>query len=98
MLKAQSIVEPVLEIMMESLKSEDEVMQVQLINLLKVLIIETNNIHEVYKDQVRMIINDNMFQKCIVSGIQLNYIFVRGYFINFVESCLPVFKNVLNLG
>ena len=95
---AQSIVEPVLEIMMESLKSEDEVMQVQLINLLKVLIIETNNIHEVYKDQVRMIINDNMFQKCIVSGIQLNYIFVRGYFINFVESCLPVFKNILNLG
>ena len=39
-----------------------------------------------------------MFQKCIVSGIQINYIFLRGYFINFVESCLPVFKNVLNLG
>ena len=95
---AQSIVEPVLEIMMESLKTEDEVMQVQLINLLKVIIIETNNIHDIYKDQIRIIINDNMFQKCIVSGIQLNYIFVRGYFINFVESCLPVFKNVLNLG
>jgi hypothetical protein len=95
---AQSIVEPVLEIMMESLKTEDEVMQVQLINLLKVLIIGTSNIHNIYKEQVRIIINDNMFQKCIVYGIQINYIFVRGYFINFVESCLPVFKNVLNLG
>ena len=95
---AQSIVEPVLEIMMESLKSEDEVMQVQLINLLKVLIIGTNSIHDKYKEQVRIIVNDNMFQKCIVNGIQINYIFVRGYFIKFVESCLPVFKNVLNLG
>ena len=95
---AQSIVEPVLEIMMESLKTQDEVMQVQLINLLKVLLIGTSNIHDKYKEQVRIIVNDNMFQKCIVSGIQINYIFVRGYFINFVESCLPVFKNVLNLG
>ena len=94
---AQSIVEPVLEIMMESLKNQDEVMQVQLINLLKVLIVGTSNIHDKYKEQVRIIINDNMFQRCIVTGIQINYIFVRGYFINFVESCLPVFKNVLNL-
>ena len=94
---AQSIVEPVLEIMMESLKNQDEVMQVQLINLLKVLLIGTSNIHDKYKEQVSIIVNDNMFQKCIVSGIQINYIFVRGYFINFIESCLPVFKNVLNL-
>ena len=42
-----------------------------------------------------MILNSNMFQNCIVNGIQINYIFVRGYFINFVESCLPIFKNVL---
>ena len=94
---AQSIVEPVLEIMMESLKNQDEVMQVQLINLLKVLLIGTSNIHDKYKEQVSIIVNDKMFQKCIVSGIQINYIFVRGYFINFIESCLPVFKNVLNL-
>ena len=46
---AQSIVEPVLEIMMESLKNQDEVMQVQLINLLKVLIVGTSNIHDKYK-------------------------------------------------
>jgi hypothetical protein len=38
-----------------------------------------------------------MFQNCIVEGIQINYIFVRGYFIHFVQSCLPVFKNVLTL-
>ena len=95
---AQSIVEPVLEILMESLKNEDEVMQVQLINLLKVLIIGTSNIHDKYKEQIKVIVNDNMFQNCIVNGIQINYIFVRGYFINFVESCLPVFKNVLNFG
>ena len=92
---SQSIVEPVLDILQESLNTDDEVMQVQLINLLKVLLISTSNEHSNFKEQINMIINSNMFQNCIVNGIQINYIFVRGYFINFVESCLPVFKNVL---
>ncbi len=92
---AQSIVEPVLDILQESLKSNDEVMQVQLINLLKALLVSTQNEHKNYKEQLNMIFNSNMFQNCIVNGIQINYIFVRGYFINFVENCLPVFKNVL---
>ena len=92
---SQSIVEPVLDILQESLNTDDEVMQVQLINLLKVLLISTSNEHNNFKEQINMILNSNMFQDCIVNGIQINYIFVRGYFINFVESCLPVFKNVL---
>ena len=92
---AQSIVEPVLDILQESLKTDDEVMQVQLINLLKALLISTANEHNNYKEQINMILNSNMFQNCIVNGIQINYIFVRGYFIHFVQSCLPVFKNVL---
>ena len=92
---AQSIVEPVLYILQESLNSDDEVMQVQLINLLKAILISTANEHQNFKEQVNMILNSNMFQNCIVNGIQINYIFVRGYFINFVESCLPIFKNVL---
>jgi hypothetical protein len=95
---SQSIVEPVLNILQESLKTEDEVMQVQLINLLKALIISTEKEHKNYKGSIGMILNSNMFQNCIVEGIQINYIFVRGYFINFVESCLPVFKNVLTAG
>ena len=92
---SQSIVEPVLDILQESLKSEDEVMQVQLVNLLKVLLISTASEHKNFKEQINMILNSNMFQSCIVNGIQINYIFVRGYFIHFVESCLPVFKSVL---
>ena len=93
---SQSIVEPVLYILQESINSDDEVMQVQLINLLKSLLISTANVHDNYREQINMILNSKMFQNCIVKGIQINYIFVRGYFINFVENCLPVFKNVLS--
>ena len=93
---AQSIVETVLIILHESLKSDDEVMQVQLINLLKALLISTQNEHNNYKEQMNMILNSNIFQSCIVNGIQINYIFVRGYFIQFVENCLPIFKNMLS--
>ena len=75
---SQSIVEPVLDILQESLQSNDEVMQVQLINLLKALLISTQNEHNNYKEQINMILNSNMFQNCIVNGIQINYIFVRG--------------------
>ena len=34
--------------------------------------------------------------ECINLGIQINYIFVRGHFINFVECCLPIFRNILD--
>ena len=93
---AQSIVESVLNILQESLKTDDEVMQVQLVNLLKVLLISTADEHKNFKEQAIMIFNCDMFQDCIVAGIQINYIFVRGYFIHFVESCLPVFKNIMD--
>ena len=93
---AKLIVDPVLNILHESLLTNDEVMQVQLINLLKVLLLSTKDEHLNFKEDTVSIFNNSKFLNCIVSGIQINYIFVRGYFINFVESCLPIFSNILD--
>ena len=93
---AKLIVDPVLNILTESLLTNDEVMQVQLVNLLKVLLLSTKDEHLNFKDDVVSIFQNQKFLNCIVSGIQINYIFVRGYFINFVESCLPIFSNILD--
>ena len=93
---AQIISEPVLNILQESLMTNDEVMQVQLLNLLKVLLLNTKEEHQNFKQDAINIFNSKKFHECIVSGIQINYIFVRGYFINFVESCLPIFSNILD--
>lgn len=93
---AQLISESVLNILQESLMTNDEVMQVQLLNLLKVLLLSTKEEHENFKQEAINIFNSKKFHECIVNGIQINYIFVRGYFINFVESCLPIFSNILD--
>ena len=71
-------------------------MQYILLNLLKVLLLSTKDEHINLKDDVISIFQNQKFLNCIVSGIQINYIFVRGYFINFVESCLPIFSNILD--
>lgn len=92
---AQLICEPVLSILQESLMINDEVMQVQLLNLLKVLLLSTKDEHLNFKQDAINIFNSRKLHDCIVNGIQINYSFVRGYFINFVESCLPIFSNIL---
>ena len=93
---AQIISEPVLNILQESLLTNDEVMQVQLINLLKVLLLSTKEEHLNFKEQSMYIFNNKKLLDCMIKGIQINYIFVRSYFINFVEMCLPVFGNILD--
>jgi hypothetical protein len=93
---AEMIAEPVLMILHESIMSNDEVMQVQLLNLLKVLLFNTQNVHLEFKQQAVNIFNSQLLHDCITLGIQINYIFVRSHFIYFVECCLPIFRDILD--
>lgn len=92
---AESIAEPLLLILRESISSNDEVMQVQLLNLLKVILFNTQSVHLDFKEQSKKIFDSSILHQCIILGIQDNYIFVRSHFISFLESCLPIFRNVL---
>lgn len=92
---AESIAHPLLFILRESISSNDEVMQVQLLNLLKVILFNTQSVHQDYKETSIRIFDSSILHQCIILGIQDNYIFVRSHFISFLESCLPIFKNVL---
>lgn len=91
----ESIAQPLLFILRESISSNDEVMQVQLLNLLKVILFNTQSVHNDFKDSAKKIFDSSILHQCIIQGIQDNYIFVRSHFISFLESCLPIFKNVL---
>jgi len=92
---AESIAQPLLYILRESISSNDEVMQVQLLNLLKVILFNTQSVHQDFKDTSKRIFDSSILHQCIILGIQDNYIFVRSHFISFLESCLPIFRNVL---
>jgi len=92
---AESIAQPLLYILRESISSNDEVMQVQLLNLLKVILFNTQSVHQDFKETSKNIFDSSILHQCIISGIQDNYIFVRSHFISFLESCLPIFRNVL---
>jgi hypothetical protein len=93
---AEMIAEPVLMILHESIMSNDEVMQVQLLNLLKVLLFNTQMVHKEFIQQAVNIFNSQLLHDCITLGIQINYIFVRSHFISFVEYCLPIFRDILD--
>lgn len=93
---AEMIAEPVLMILYESINSNDEVMQVQLLNLLKVLLFNTQGVHKEYIQQAINIFNSQILHDCITLGLQINYIFVRSHFISFVELCLPIFRDILD--
>jgi hypothetical protein len=93
---AESIAQPLLHILRESISSNDEVMQVQLLNLLKVILFNTQSVHNEFKNSAKKIFDSSILHQCIIQGIQDNYIFVRSHFISFLESSLPIFKNVLD--
>lgn len=92
---SESISFPLLKILKESIVSNDEVMQVQLLNLLKVILFNTQSVHNEFKTSAKKIFDSTILHDCIILGIQDNYIFVRSHFISFLESCLPILKNVL---
>lgn len=86
----------VLMILYENIMNNDEVMQVQLLNLLKVLLFNTQNVHKEYAVQSVNIFNSQILHDCLNMGLQINYIFVRSHFISFVECCLPIFRDLLD--
>jgi hypothetical protein len=92
---AESIAQPLLFILRESISSNDEVMQVQLLNLLKVILFNTQSVHQDFIETSKKIFDSSILHQCIILGIQDNYIFVRSHFISFLESCLPIFRTVL---
>ena len=83
-------------ILYENIMNNDEVMQVQLLNLLKVLLFNTQNVHAEFKVQSVNIFNSQLLHDCLNLGLQINYFFVRSHFISFVECCLPIFRDLLD--
>lgn len=95
MLVSTKLSEPLLAILYEKIMDNDEVMQVQLLNLLKVLLLNTRTAHKSFEEDAIRIFGSQILQDCLNCGLQISYVFVRNHFFSFIESCLPIFKDVL---
>ena len=92
---AKEINLPILLTLDEAIENNDEVMQVQLLNVLKVLYFNSSPAHLSNKSIVLSIFQNETLIKVLIKGMTRDYFFVREHFINFTKDCLPIFRNIM---
>ena len=83
----------------KAIEDNDEVMQVQLLSVLRVIYFNSSSVHLKNKDNknnaLSLFQNENL-HNCLIKGMTSDYFYVRENFIKFTVSCLPHFNNVMN--
>ena len=81
---------PILLTLDEAIENKDEVMQVQLLSVLKVLYF---NPFIFNKNEILNLFYNETLIKVLIKGMTRDYFFVREHFINFTKDCLYLFRN-----
>ena len=81
---------PILLTLDEVIENNDEVMQVQLLSVLRVLYFNSNIID---KNEILNLFYNDILIKVLIKGMTRDYFFVREHFINFTKDCLYILKN-----
>ena len=92
---AKNINLPIVLLIDEAIDNKNEVMQVQLLSVLKVLYFKTAPIHLKYKKDAFLLFSNESLINCLNKGMINDNFFVRENFINFTKECLPPFRNVI---
>jgi len=77
-------------------KNKNNVMQVQLLSVLKVLYFKTKSVHLKYKHDTFSLFGSQNLINCLSKGMTRDYYFVRENYINFTNECLPLFKRIMD--
>ena len=95
---AKNINFPILLLIDKSLddKNKNNVMQVQLLSVLRVLYFNTSSVHLQYKEDSFSLFGSQNLLNCLVKGMTRDYFFVRENYINFTRECLPLFKRIMD--
>ena len=83
---------PILLTLDEAIEKKDEVMQVQLLSVLKV---QYFNPYIINKNEILNLFYNETLIKVLIKGMTRDYFFVREHFINFTKDCLYMFRNNL---
>ena len=87
---------PIILLIDEAIDENNEVMQVQLLSVLRVLYFKTSPIHLNHKNDAFLLFNNQSLINCLTKGMTREIFFVRENFINFTRECLPCFKRVMD--
>ena len=86
---------PILLTLDEAIENNDEVMQVQLLSVLKVLYFNSSPAHLSNKNIILTLFQNETLIKVLIKGMTRDFFFVREHFINFTKDCLPIFRIVM---
>ena len=94
---AKNINIPILFLLDKALddKNKNNVMQVQLLSVLRVLYFKTSSVHLKYKADTLSLFSNQDLINCLSKGMTRDYYFVRENYINFTRECLPLFKRIM---
>ena len=91
--------EPIIFLLDQAIVDNDEVMQVQLLTVLRVLYFNSSEEHlksQKNKNNALKLFNNENLIKCLKKGMTSKYFYVRENFIKFTNSCLPLFSRIMN--
>ena len=96
---ANEINRPLLKLLDKAIENNDEVMQVQLLAIIKIIDFNSSVQYENNSDKKNIIfslLKDDILTKVLIKGMTSEYYFVRENFINFTKNCLPIFNVIID--
>ena len=96
---AIQINQPIISLLDKAIEDNDEVMQVQLVSVLRVLYFNPSSVYlksQNNKNNALALFKNPNLHNCLIKGMTSEYFYVRDYFIKFTVQCLPHFNKVMN--
>ena len=90
---AHGIIQRILQALSTAIEKQDNAMQVQLLNLIKVILFECNFREE--NEKCCEILSSELFSDILVNGMNNQVSYVRKHFIEFVVQCVPMITEML---
>ena len=90
---------PIVSLLDKAIETNDEVMQVQLLSVLRVLYFNPSSVFlksQSNKNNALSLFQNTNLHNCLIKGMTSDYFYVRENFIKFTVQCLPHFSKVMN--
>ena len=82
----------------KAIEEKDEVMQVELLSVIKILDFNPSNEYENNQDKKYILfslLKEENLTKILIKGMTSDLYFIRENFLNFTKNCLPIFSLII---
>ena len=95
---ANELNKPLISMLDNAIETNNEVMQVQLLSVIKALDFNSSAEYENNPDKKYILFNllkQDSLTKILIKGMTSDYYFIRENFLNFIKNCLPIFSLII---